>query len=169
MGGHLFKHFDKEFKQERKRKVHSMHTTGVPTGRSGEKHPRYNGGRYLQKFKTSEQPYYMILKPEWYTGAKNTRYIPEHVIVACKTVGIKELPRKYVVHHCDLDHFNNDFNNLVIMSKADHNSLHHKLKEESVTTMDKSSTLKWLAEARGFVLSKWLKANDDMVLSGQEC
>ena len=166
---YLLKYFGREYMHNRHFSVLSKNTRGIPNGRTGEKHPRYSGGRYLQKFKTSKDPYWMVIKPAWYLGAKNTRYVPEHVVVACKAVHITKLPRSFVVHHCDQDHFNNEFDNLVIMSKSDHNTLHHMLTKESVTTMGKPSTLKWLAEARGFVLSEWLKANDDIVFSEQEC
>ena len=162
-------HFNKEYMRNRHFTTLSKSTKGIPNGRTKEKHPRYTGGRHLQKFKDSKEPYWMVMKPEWYTGAKNTRYIPEHVVIACKAMNITELPKALVVHHCDQNHFNNDFGNLVIMPKSAHSSLHAKLKKESVSTMEKSSTLKWLAEARGFVLSEWLGTNDEIVISGQEC
>lgn len=40
--------------------------------------------------------------------------------------GKKYLRRDYVVHHKDRNKLNNDVNNLVVMTKEEHSSLHHK-------------------------------------------
>ena len=155
--------FSVEERKARKNRTHSNSTRGVPTGRSGVKHPLYKGGEYKQKFKTSKTPYTMVIKPMWYTGAKNTRYVPKHVLVVCEALGISELPKGFVVHHCDCNHMNNEFNNLVLVPKSEHNRIHLVFLESVTTMADKASTLKWLVEARGFAWKTWATTNADKV------
>lgn len=108
-------------------------------GKSGLSHPRYQG------IVSDNKGYWIVLKPDWYTGRKNSKHVFLHSVVVCENLGWTEIPKGYVVHHCDFDPSNNDFNNLVVLTVAEHMSLHAVLK--GVTTISKESTLKWV-EAR---------------------
>ena len=44
-----------------------------------------------------------------------------------------DLPRHKIVHHIDLNPFNNDINNFAIMSRSDHSKLHASLIKEKIT------------------------------------
>ena len=88
----------------------------------------------------------MVLKPEWYTGRKKSKHVFVHHIVVCAALGLTEIPKGWVVHHCDENPMNNVFDNLVLMTMTDHGRLHKTL--ESATTISKESTLKWV-EAHG--------------------
>lgn len=68
--------------------------------------------------------YLMVLKPDWYTGRKGSRYIFQHTLVMCEAIGLTELPRGFVVHHIDRDRANNDPSNLALMTMAAHSKLH---------------------------------------------
>lgn len=105
--------------------------------------------------------YYLILKPVWYTGRKNSKHIFYHHFVVCNNLGLTEIPKKWCVHHCDENKINNDFKNLVLMTTSDHMKLHAVLK--GATTISKESTLKWV-EAHGTPFKR-----DDIVCSIQEC
>jgi len=86
--------------------------------------------------------YLMHTRPEWYTGRKGSRHIFCHHLVVCQNLGLTEVPRGYVVHHCDFNPHNNDFSNLVLLSMGDHTRLHRYL--DGATTISKESTLKWV-------------------------
>ena len=90
--------------------------------------------------------YMMVLKPDWFTGRKGSKHIFEHHAVVCKALGLTEIPSGYCVHHCDLNGYNNSFDNLVLLSMQDHMKLHQAL--AGATTISKESTLKWV-EAHG--------------------
>ncbi len=90
--------------------------------------------------------YLMVLKPDWYTGRKNSKHVFVHHVVVCENMGLTEIPKGWCVHHCDEDPHNNDFDNLVLLTLSDHTRLHQALK--GATTISKESTAKWL-EAHG--------------------
>lgn len=68
--------------------------------------------------------YLMVLKPDWYTGRKGSRYIFQHTLVMCEALGLTELPKGFVVHHIDRDTTNNTLGNLALMTMAAHSKLH---------------------------------------------
>ena len=105
--------------------------------------------------------YLMRLKPVWYTGRKKSRHVFVHSIVVCERLGLTEIPRGWVVHHCDFNPYNNSFDNLVLLTVGDHKRLHNYL--AGATTISKESTLKWV-EAHGTPFRR-----DDIVCSTQEC
>lgn len=61
----------------------------------------------------------------------------EHIVVWENVTG-KKLPKGYVIHHIDGNGKNNDFSNLQLMTRAEHNSLHAKLKREGKDVIDAS-------------------------------
>ena len=91
------------------------------TGKFKDQHQRYKG------VVCDSKGYLMVLKPEWFTGRKGSRYVFLHNVVVCEHLGITEIPTKWCVHHCDENPHNNDFDNLVLMSMSDHMRLHHLL------------------------------------------
>lgn len=80
--------------------------------------------------------YWIVPKPEWYTGRKGSKYVFEHSVVVCAAIGITEIPAGFVVHHIDRNRKNNDINNLVLLTNAAHSRLHAI---ERVETISKES------------------------------
>lgn len=109
-------------------------------GKKAELHHQYKGNVSDQK------GYLMHLKPSWYTGRKKSAHVFVHSLVVCQALGLTEVPKGWVVHHCDLNPYNNSFDNLVIITVSDHSRLHRYL--AGATTISKESTLKWV-EAHG--------------------
>ena len=103
----------------------------------------------------------MHKRPDWYTGRKGCKHVFTHHLVVCKHLGLTAIPKGWVVHHCDFNPHNNEFNNLVLMTMRDHNKLHRFL--AGATTISKESTLKWV-ETCGTPFVR-----DDIVCSTQEC
>mgnify|MGYP002801552608 FL=1 len=92
-------------------------------GKIGNNHSNYKG------LVEDGHGYYMILKPDWYTGRKGCKHIFYHHYVMCQYLGITEIPDGFVVHHIDLNPKNNDINNLQLMTIQAHNQLHAKLRK----------------------------------------
>lgn len=111
---------------------------GIPS----EDHPRFIG------VVGDNKGYLMVLKPAWYTGRKRSRHVFQHHVVVCEALGITQIPAGWAVHHCDRNPHNNEIDNLVLIKSGDHSRLRQWMRSEGVTTMDKSSTLKWV-EASG--------------------
>lgn len=136
--------FSAEFRKSRK--VKNYHASKL-----GDKNPMFNKLReehhnYVGSV-SDNKGYWMRLKPEWYTGRKNSKHVFEHHIVVCENLKITEIPRGWNVHHCDHNPQNNRFENLVLLTMQDHQKL-HKAVLKGVTTISKESTLKWV-EAHG--------------------
>ena len=68
--------------------------------------------------------YLMCLKPDWYTGRKNAKYVFLHTLVMCEALGLTELPKGFCVHHIDFNRYNNDISNLALMTVSAHSKLH---------------------------------------------
>ena len=134
--------YSEEFRKSRERKSKSNSQLLLKTSskRTGTNHPMFKG------VVSDSRGYYMVLKPEWYTGRKKSKHVFVHHIVVCAALGLTEIPKGWVVHHCDENPMNNVFDNLVLMTMTDHGRLHKTL--ESATTISKESTLKWV-EAHG--------------------
>lgn len=93
-------------------------------------------------------------------------YMGEHSRVVCQNLGLTEIPEGYVVHHVNNDSKDNRFENLVLMTRSEHTSLHRRYYAKGVTTISKESTLKWVEARRQGASQQVL---DDIVYSGQEC
>ena len=78
--------------------------------------------------------YMMVSIPPWYTGRAYGVRVREHVLVACKSAGISEIPDGYVVHHIDENRLNNELSNLVIVSRSAHAKIHAQMKVRRVST-----------------------------------
>lgn len=85
-----------------------------------EKHPRYCG-----EVISTGTGYLQTLKPDWYTGRKNSKYVFHHNVVVCQALGLTEIPKGFCVHHIDYNKQNNDISNLALMSLSAHMRLHH--------------------------------------------
>lgn len=106
----------------------------------GESNPMYKG------VISDNKSYFLILKPSWYTGRHRSRHIFFHHNVVCENLGITEVPKGYCVHHCNFDHADNRFENLVMLTNGEHKRLHTLL--QGATTISKESTLKWVEAHR---------------------
>lgn len=109
------------------------------TGQTGEAHPNFVG------VVSDNKGYWMVLKPDWYTGRKRSKHVFEHHVVVCLAMQLTEIPKGCCVHHCDFNPQNNSFDNLVLLTMQEHTALHRVL--AGATTISKESTLKWV-EAR---------------------
>lgn len=130
------------FSKDRKRRMYRRSKLGDKNpmaGKCGSKHHNYIG--IIDDCKG----YKLILKPDWYTGRKGSKHIFLHSAVYCHFSKLTEVPKGYVVHHCDQNKHNNVFSNLVMMTLAEHAAFHKVI--EGATTISKESTLKWV-EAR---------------------
>lgn len=137
-------YYTKEYRLQRKSRCYR-------NSKLGSKNPAY--GRFQEdsvRWKNDKRGYFTMTKPEWYTGRQRTANIFVHHVVMCEHLGITEIPAGHCVHHCDLNHQNNEIGNLIMMTMAEHTALHQylrKLSAEGATTISKESTAKWL-EAR---------------------
>ena len=110
-------------------------------GKYGDQHHNFVGEV------SDNKGYLMVVKPDWFTGRKKSKHVFVHHVVVCLALGITEIPKGYVVHHCDENPYNNDFGNLILITMGDHARL-HKWLLKGATTISKESTAKWL-EAHG--------------------
>ena len=136
--------YSKEYRTNRKRVSYRNSKTGElnpMTGKAGEAHPNYIGAV------SDNKGYLMVLKPEWYTGRKRSKHVFQHHVVVCEALGLTAIPRGWHVHHVDKNPYNNEFDNLVLMTASDHLRLHNNVLV-GATTISKESTLKWV-EAQG--------------------
>jgi len=137
------KNYSKEYRYTRKSKCYR-------NSKLGENNPSYGKkGEDSLKYKgviSDAKGYFLIIKPEWFTGRVGSKHIFYHHYVWCLYHGRTEVPEGFTIHHCDFDTSNNEIDNLICVSKSDHSRLHNYLK--GVTTISKESTAKWL-EAHG--------------------
>lgn len=106
---------------KRKSKMYAKSKQGLNnpmTGKCKENHPNYKG------IIDDGNGYSMILKPDWYTGRKNSKHIYLHHAVICESLGITEIPQGFCVHHIDGNKKNNDISNLCLLSMGAHTKLH---------------------------------------------
>ncbi|MBQ3569578.1 MAG: HNH endonuclease [Methanocorpusculum sp.] len=139
--------FSKDEIKNRKRVCYSNSKKGYKNpmyGKFGSGHHNYKGGCI------TKSGYLMILKPSWYTSRKTQKHVFEHHVIMCEKLGLTEIPKGYMVHHCNGNKLDNCFSNLVLLTVAAHTRLHAALKRgiEGATTISKESTLKWV-EAHG--------------------
>lgn len=83
--------------------------------------------------------YKLIYKPECnnsYKEGNHKGYIYEHIYVAITTLGRRIHPDE-VVHHLDLDKLNNEPENLIVLTRADHIKLHMWLNRYAFVKLDK--------------------------------
>jgi hypothetical protein len=91
-------------------------------GQSGPLSHSWRGGRIV-----SPSTGYVLLKMPEHHRANKIGYVPEHVVVAEKTIG-RPLARDEVVHHINHIRDDNRPENLQVMTDREHRSLHSKLR-----------------------------------------
>lgn len=136
--------YSKEYRTNRKRVSYRNSKTGElnpMSGKHGEKHHNFIGAV------SDNKGYLMVLKPDWYTGRKRSKHVFQHHVVVCEHLGLSAIPKGGHVHHVDKNPYNNEFDNLVLMTASDHQRLHNTVLV-GATTISKESTLKWV-EAQG--------------------
>lgn len=135
--------YSSEFRKARKSETYRLSKLGSKNpmkGVFGSQHHNYVGEV------SDNKGYMMVLKPEWYTGRKKSKYVFVHHVVVCEALGLTQIERGMCVHHCDFNPLNNSFDNLVLLSMSEHTALHQAL--AGVTTISKESTLKWVEAHR---------------------
>lgn len=133
------KNYSSEYRKTRKSICYRNSKLGDKNpmlGKFLEDHPRY------KEVVSDNKGYWMVVKPDWYTGRKGSHHIFEHSKVVCENLKITEVPKGWCVHHCDEQPRNNSFDNLVMLTMGDHMRLHSYLR--GATTISKESTLKWV-------------------------
>lgn len=68
---------------------------------------------------------YKLVKCNNHPKADSKGYVREHILVVEDSIG-RNLKDNEVVHHVDRNRLNNDINNLVLMDKEEHRSLHSR-------------------------------------------
>lgn len=124
--------FSEEFRKERKVKNYRRSKLGEKnpmSGKTKEQHHNYKG------LCPDGKGYYMVLKPDWYTGRKGSKHVFYHSVVFCEHIGISEVPKGMCIHHIDLDGFNNDIENLALVTMIGHRKIHAR---EGATTREES-------------------------------
>lgn len=84
----------------------------------GEKNSYWHGGRTQDEF-----GYVMIQCKEHPRASKCGGYVPEHILVAESKIG-RHLTTDEVVHHINGRKWDNDPDNLCVMTKSQHSKLH---------------------------------------------
>ena len=121
----LQQNFTEEYMNNRKSQFYRESKLGEKnpmTNKCGENHPNYRG------LVEDGNGYYMISKPDWYTGRKGSKHVFHHSVVMSESIGITEIPKGFVVHHIDGDKHNNSIDNLCLMTNAGHSKLHSILR-----------------------------------------
>lgn len=120
-----FRNYSKEYRSARKRPAYSR-------SKQGDKNPMYGKCReehHNYKDRVSDgKGYYLVLKPDWYTGRTGSKHVFEHHVVYCEHNGLTEIDTsKYCVHHIDEDKTNNHIDNLLMLTYSDHSKLHQNI------------------------------------------
>jgi hypothetical protein len=113
--------FSKADRQARKKRSYSNSKKAEKNpmhGKVAEEHPRHVARV------ADGNGYFMVLKPEWYTGRRGSKHVFEHSVEFCRAAGLAEVPAGFVIHHVDGDKTNNQLNNLALLSVGAHTRLH---------------------------------------------
>lgn len=117
--------FTAEYRKERKAGCYRASKLGDKnpmTGKFREAHHNYIG------VVSDGKGYLMVLRPDWYTGRLGSKHIFQHHVEYCLAHGLTAIPKGYVIHHKDQVKTNNEPNNLLLLTMADHARLHSRLK-----------------------------------------
>lgn len=131
--------YSSSFRKQRKAVSYrnsKLGTLNPMSGKTGEDHHNFIG------IVSDSKGYLMVLKPNWYTGRKNSKHVFQHHVEVCTGLGITCVPKGWCVHHVDSNPHNNSCDNLVLCTMSDHQRIHRHF--EGATTISKESTLKWV-------------------------
>jgi len=88
------------------------------------------GKDFSERYKSEGNPNYKALSvdSDGYPLRKGRldRIDKVHIAVACEVLGISAIPKGYQVHHKDGDVFNNEPENLAVITTSEHRWLHHQ-------------------------------------------
>lgn len=120
--------------KERKAKMYAR-------SKQGPKNPAYGQkGDQSKKYRNARTPdgkgYYVVLKPDWYTGRRRSNVVFEHSFVMCEALSLTEIPAGFCVHHIDGDKTNNSIHNLALVTTSGHRRIHNL---ERATTIPEGS------------------------------
>lgn len=97
--------------------------------RVGAKSSRWKGGKFIDT-----KGYIMVKMPN-HALADKQGYVLEHRLIMSELVGV-EYVLDMVVHHKDGDRQNNDPNNLEIITRSKHSSMHNRTPETTTRLKD---------------------------------
>lgn len=122
------KNFSQSFIDSRKSALYRQSKLGDKNpmkNLTGENHPNYKG------LVEDGNGYFMVRRPDWYTGRLSKEYVFYHHVVFCEACGLTEIPQGFVIHHIDFNKKNNDISNLCLMTISAHAKLHAQIKRLS--------------------------------------
>lgn len=119
--GYLYRLYDREYRKVRKQRSYQLSKLGDKNpmkGKTKEQHPKFK-----ERVKDGKG-YWMVLKPDWYTGRKGSNHVFEHSVIVCEALSLTEIPKGFIVHHIDGVKTNNSIDNLALMTNSGHGKLH---------------------------------------------
>lgn len=101
----------------------------LPKYRSGAKSPRWKGGKII------DSKGYVMVKFRGHPFADKNGYVLEHRLIMADLIGI-EYVTDMIVHHKDGDRQNNNPNNLELITRSKHSSMHNRTSETTTKLKD---------------------------------
>ena len=93
----------------------------------GHNNPAWRGGKYK-----NEDGYILVKKPDHPYSIKRTHYIFEHRLVMEKHLG-RYLTKNEIVHHKNEIRDDNRIENLMLVTRGEHNGIHRTIGERPLT------------------------------------
>jgi hypothetical protein len=125
---------------------------------AGASNPRWNGGvRITQGYRTISHPSH--------PNASKDGYVREHVYMMSQHLG-RPIAKNEIVHHINEDRLDNRLENLQVMTRSEHHSLHHRgvIKTGSIAALSKGHT-----SAEMVSIWRTTRANERTILNCLHC